>query len=150
LSAEKVDSNGAHELQGNWKLSKPSEAGGYVVQHVKFEIEIDDAAGNFVAKGSVEYYEAWKVNPGSDRTIYFGKYPADDTFAVRNLSANSSGCWTIRGSAQFYEGLKLPGDFGVGNAPMAGPILPSTKYGVTPMLPPNNTTSVNRTYTNFW
>ncbi len=149
LGAEKVPSPGQRELRGNWKLSQPSVEGGHVVQRVHFEIEIDDANGNVVAQQSGDYYEAWKVNAGKDRTIYYGKYPADDTFAWQ-VPANSHGYWTTTGSAQFYDGLKLPNTFGVGKAPMAGPILPSTQYGVTPMLPPNNTTPVNRAYTNFW
>lgn len=120
-----------------------------MVQRVHSEIEVDDADGNVVFRQSRDYYEAWKVNAGSDRTIYYGQYPADDTFAWRNLPANSSGYWTFTGSAQFYEGLKLPDTFAIGNAPLAGG-LPSTNYGVTPILPPNSTTPVNSAYTNFW
>jgi hypothetical protein len=147
LGAEKVPSQG--ELRRNWKLSEPSENGGYVVQRVHSEIEIDDADGNVVYRQSRDYSEAWKVNPGSDRTIYYGNYEADDVFAYRNLPENSFGYWTTTGSAQYYEGLTLPDSFAIGNAPMAQG-LPSTIYGVTPILPENNTTPVNRAYTNFW
>ena len=95
-----------------------------------------------------DYYEAWKVDATKSRTIYYGKYPADDRFAF-NLPAGLHGTWTMTGSAQFYEGLTLPPTFAVGNCPMAK-ILPSTNFGVTPSLPPNSTTPVIRRYTNFW
>lgn len=130
LRAREVSSRGQRALRRNWILTEPSEEGGYVIQHVHFEAQLVDSEGNVVAQQSGDYYEAWKVKAGSDRTIYFRKYPADDTFSWSNVPANSHGTGTITGSAQFYEGLKLPGTFRAGNAPFAGPILPSTPYGV--------------------
>jgi RHS repeat-associated protein len=116
--------------QIKWKLGKPSKTGGWIVQ------EITETNQN--GKPVAHYWEAWPVPAKSRFTIYHGDFSYDDAF-VGGPSGHK-----VAARATFYEGLKLPASFAVGNHPWAG-ILPSTT--ANPNLPTFNASSpVNRTW----
>jgi hypothetical protein len=96
--------------QIQWQLSAPSQAGGWIVQHVV-------TSGRKPSQYQ-DYYEAWQVLPGSQFSVYAdSEDPADDTFV---------GFSTVISSAAFYEGLNLPAGFIQNNPATAAGILYST------------------------
>jgi hypothetical protein len=141
--------NGDATTEIQWKLNQPSESGGWIVQNVTADIETIDEAGNLVSQENWDYWEAWRVDPGSTVTTFAATGdPVDDTFHIPAAAAGTSGTWTISGTARFYEGLSLPDTFDVGNVPQAG-ILFSTS--TDPHLPlANASPQVVHSYTNFW
>jgi hypothetical protein len=95
--------------QIQWQLSAPSQAG-WIVQHV---------VTSGVKPGQYQdYYEAWRVLPGSQNTVFADSDdPTDDTFA---------GFTSIIASAAFYEGQTLPANFIPNNPFTAAGMLYST------------------------
>ncbi len=112
-----------------WELAKPSTAGGWIVQ----EITVTDNNGNLYT----HFWEAWQVQANSKNTTLHKYISWDDKY-------NAPKGYTIRGSAAFYEGLKLPGSFVANTNPVAG-ILPATY--TNPNLPTKNATRpIKRTF----
>jgi hypothetical protein len=117
-----------------WVLDKASKKGGWIVQHVKTAFDVKDAAGAAVdVKAHVgvdpanwPLWEAWKVNAGKKVTTYAeGGDLADDAYGMPSFGA-TTGKYEITGTAEFYEGLKLPAAFAPDSTSPAG-ILPVTK-----------------------
>ena len=52
-------------LRLQWELSRPSDSGGWIVQHITSEADMFDAGGNLIGHAEWNYWEAWKVD--SDR-----------------------------------------------------------------------------------
>ena len=119
-----------------WKLDRPSPAGGWVVQKVDVTRNVEDCAGNTVTTGGLDtswypLWEAWQINPGQKVTTYaeLNNDREDDTYGSSTI-AGTKGTMTVTGSAEFYEGLTLPGSFTVTNAAPTW-ILPATNAAPT-------------------
>ena len=70
-------------------------------------------------------WEAWQINKDQNVTTYAeGGDKEDDGFGSDGMP-DTKGSYTIKGTAQFYEGLSLPSDFKVTNAAPTW-ILPAT------------------------
>ena len=113
-----------------WKLSGASPAGGWIVQHVKVTADITDKGGKVIAAGEDKdfgYWEAWQVNKGKAITTYAeGGDTADDTYAYPKSGDDTKGTIKVMGTAEFYEGLKLPSSFAADPSAPSG-ILPITR-----------------------
>lgn len=84
------------------ELSQPSPEGGVILQEMAIDVELTKPRQE---AQSTKYYEAFLVPPGA-----VAPFPATDTLAV-NPPMGTSGKASWRGSARFYEGLKLPPTF---------------------------------------
>jgi hypothetical protein len=120
---------GGYSWQIQWHLSDASPKGGWIVQKVDMAGEIS-AADRSLGTGweeHVPYWEAWKVNKGQSVTDYAeGGDPDDDLYQNPGYDADTAGQTEQTGSANFYEGLKLPSSFKVIPGHPAG-ILLTTK-----------------------
>jgi hypothetical protein len=119
-----------------WKLDRPSPAGGWVVQKVDVTRDVKDCAGNAVTTGGLNtawypLWEAWPINPGQKVSTYaeLNHDREDDTYASDEIPG-TKGSMTVTGSAEFYEGLTLPPAFTVTNAEPTW-ILPATNTAPT-------------------
>jgi hypothetical protein len=121
-----------------WMLDKPSPKGGWVVQQVGVTRNVKDCADKVSGpddSGGLNtawypLWEAWKVNPGKSVTTYAeGADTEDDTYS-QGLTKPTKGSVTVTGSAEFYEGLVLPGSFKVTNKAPTW-ILPATNAAPT-------------------
>jgi hypothetical protein len=108
-----------------WRLTAPSVAGGWVVQHMR--------AGNLQGE-QLNYWEAWSVSAGKSVTDLSAILGYDDANSIRG--------WAL-GVARFYEGLLLPPSFAAGNVDSAG-TAPATY--IDPKLPTNSATAPNSRY----
>jgi hypothetical protein len=124
---------GAYNWVIQWQLSDVSPAGGWIVQRVNMDGDIADGDDNPIATRwdpFVPYWEAWKVNAGQSITVFADGTEAsdaeDDTFANRGYGPNTKGQTEQTGSAEFYEGLTLPGAFQVIPGHPAGILLTTT------------------------
>lgn len=113
-----------------WKLSKNSEKGGWIVQ----EITDTDASG----KQTKHFWEAWQVPAKSQYTIYFPDRKDDTQSGLpKGMKVNAE--------ARFYEGLQLPSSFKPNNPATPSGILRSTT--LRPNLPTKTATApVNRAW----
>jgi hypothetical protein len=136
-----------------WKLSHPSKEGGYIVQHIQVDAQVTDLAGNAIPHpggiNGLDYWEAWRVEPGSDVTVYGAKGEYDDVFRVSSAGPGTHGVVEITAQARFYEGLTLPSDFVPMNPATAAGALPSTAVDPQLWLRPSSA-PVNRSYTVSW
>jgi hypothetical protein len=119
-----------------WKLDRPSPAGGWVVQKVDVTRDVKDCSDNAVTTGGLQtswypLWEAWQINPGQKVTTYaeLNNDREDDTYGSGSI-ADTKGSVTVTGSAEFYEGLALPSSFKVTNAAPTW-ILPATNTAPT-------------------
>jgi hypothetical protein len=110
-----------------WKLDKASPKGGWIVQKVDVESDIKKKNGTKVGTGFdawVPYWEAWQVMPGKDVTVYADGTEAtdcqDDTFSNPSFDDDTKGTMSEKGTAEFYEDLKLPASFKVDLTAPAG------------------------------
>lgn len=87
-------------------------ANGWIIQHVRFEGEIEDAAGNAVASNNagLEYWEGWQVVNGE---VFIGRQ-ADgngnhnqDTFQTISENAGTRGQVRIMGTVRFMPDYNL-------------------------------------------
>jgi hypothetical protein len=118
-----------------WTIDYKTDTGGWVVQKVELSHNIktcDDKP--FTPGGSnggfdpswYPVWEAWQVHKNKAVTTYAeGGDKADDTFGTDGMP-DTKGSYTIKGTAEFYDGLSLPSDFKVTNAEPTW-ILPATK-----------------------
>jgi RHS repeat-associated protein len=139
---------GAVNWEIQWKLSQNSPGGGYIVQDVLVVAARFDAAGNPTFNVDLRFWEAWRVEPGSDRTSSANSgFRYDDTFIFTgSRAASGSTSWTT--SARFYEGLELPPSFVRLGVKEAG-VLPATK--INPNLPLTDATPpVDRQFKREW
>lgn len=107
-----------------WHLSRASQKGGWIVQHV--DADFPRAHVHF------DYWEAWRVKPGASVTTLHRRFWYDDEFDT----AGEHG--TVHASAAFYEGLTLPPEFRVANPKTAAHLLRSTTND--PKLPTTDAT----------
>ena len=119
-----------------WKLDRPSPAGGWVVQKVDVARDVKDCTGNAVSTGGLDpawypLWEAWPINPGQKVATYaeLNNDREDDTYGSSTIP-DTKGTMTVTGAAEFYEGLTLPASFTVTNAAPTW-ILPATKTAPT-------------------
>lgn len=119
-----------------WKLDRPSPAGGWVVQKVDVTRDVKDCSGNAVTTGGLQtswypLWEAWQINPGQKVTTYaeLNNDREDDTYGSSSIPG-TKGTITVTGAAEFYEGLTLPASFKVTNAAPTW-ILPATNTAPT-------------------
>jgi hypothetical protein len=126
-----------------WQLSIPSIDVGYIIQ----DMIISDSDG-----GSVHYWEAWRVDPGSTVTTFAAAgFRWDDGYTYSGSLPGSSGSIIWNGSARFYEGLNLPSTFVPGGAGKPPGMLPATT--IDPELPTSTwraTSPVKRTLNDTW
>jgi len=143
-----------HEFDGSffwkitWILTTPSTSGGYVVQEINSNLSGAGSNGKQINK-MIHYWEAWHVSQGQINTdmITSQNYQFDDAFQVRPPGVGV-GVLKTNASARFYEGLKLPSTFQIGNVGYAGD-LPATY--IDPHLPLTKATEpVIRSYTVEW
>jgi hypothetical protein len=125
--------HGAYNWVIQWQLSDVSPAGGWIVQRVNMDGDIADGDDNPIATRwdpFVPYWEAWKVNAGQSITVFADGTQAsdaeDDTFANSGYGPNTRGQTLQTGSAEYYEGLTLPGAFQVIPGHPAGILLTTT------------------------
>lgn len=113
-----------------WTLDKPTKVGGWVIQKVELDRDVkksDGSAAPVVGLDPAWYpvWEAWPIHKDKDVTTYAeGGDRVDDTFSSSTQSG-TKGSLTVRGRAEFYEGLTLPAAFKVTNAAPTW-ILPAT------------------------
>jgi hypothetical protein len=139
------------EWKVQFKLASESEEGGYIVQHVHIDAYMSGLDGYPVSHrlNGVDYWEAWRVDPGSDVTTYGARGDYDDMYRVAASPPGTHGAVHITGTVRFYEGLDLPSDFIVRNPLTLGGILPSTN--VDPHLPLQNASApANHSYSLYW
>lgn len=115
-----------------WVLDKPSPKGGCIVQGVETAFDVKDSADKAVDvkattgvnPGNWPLWELWEVNKGQKVTTYAETGDtADDTYGMPEMGAKTKGSITIKGTAEFYEGLAKPASFKVTPGSPAG-ILP--------------------------
>jgi hypothetical protein len=122
-----------------WVLDKPSPKGGCIVQGVHTTIDVKDDKGAKVdvkTKTGVDpanwpLWELWEVKKGQKVTTYAETGDtADDTYAMPTMGAKTKGTISIKGSAEFYEGLARPSSFKATPGSPAG-ILPIMRSAPT-------------------
>jgi hypothetical protein len=122
-----------------WKLDRPSPAGGWVVQKVEVDRDVTDCDGNdspASVSGGLDpswypLWEAWQIRAGQKVTTYAqdNNDREDDTYGS-DSQPDTKGSLKVTGTAEFYEGLSLPADFQVTNAAPTW-ILPATNTAPT-------------------
>jgi hypothetical protein len=126
---------GTHRVK--WHLSNKSKSGGQIVQ----EITTTNKSGNQTS----QYWEAWPVSKGSQNTSYIDKGVYKD---YDDTSENNPAGTTVKASARYYDGLKLPDTFlpgREGGYPGSGDLKSTT---TDPHLSTDNATApVDRTWT---
>jgi len=138
VSGPKADDCGGFKWVVQWKLDKKTTKGGWVVQNVTYPHNIKTCDDKKFASGTggtfdpawVPFWEAWEIHKDQDVTTYAETGDLeDDTFGSCEIP-DTKGDQTIKGKAEFYEGLSLPADFkATGKAPSF--ILPATKTAPT-------------------
>ncbi len=122
-----------------WELDRNTTKGGWVVQKVELPYEVKDCSDKAVDPTKVgglqpswyPLWEAWQIHKGQKVTTYAeGGDTEDDTYANSGYSTSTKGSVTVKGTAEFYDGLTLPSAFKVTNKPPTG-ILPATKASPT-------------------
>ncbi len=119
---------GGAEWVVQWLLDHPTAKGGWVVQKVETTFDVKDCAGKDLdivkrTAGRVDpawwpLWEAWEIHSKQKVTTYAeGGDTADDTFGMPAMGDKSKGTITIKGTAEFYDGLTLPKDFVATNKP---------------------------------
>lgn len=123
--------SGAFSWVIQWVLDKPSPKGGCVVQGVETTFDVKDDKGAKVdpkTKGpdpaNWPLWELWEIHKDKKVTTYAETGDtADDTYGMPTMGAKTKGSITIKGTAEFYEGLAKPDSFKVTAGSPAG-ILP--------------------------
>lgn len=133
----------------NWKvafdLDEPSPKGGYIVQEVDVNLDRKNCDGTpHVSNYKTHFFEAWKVNPGQDVSIYREVNPLDydDKYQSPDLP-NTKGAIIVNSKLKFFEDATLPPDMIPNNKPAtpAG-ILPSST-GTPPFWDPSEAANHN-------
>jgi RHS repeat-associated protein len=95
--------NGGFQWFINWKLTEKAPSNGFVIQYIKFKADVKPVKPpQLVALEDIsDYYEAWPVTKGKDRTDYFGRTGFDDVFGIPSAQNGSSGTINATGIAIF-------------------------------------------------
>jgi hypothetical protein len=121
-----------------WELDQQTTKGGWVVQKIESPYDIKDCSDKAVDQAKLPFkpswypfWEAWQINKGQKVTTYAeGGDVEDDSYATGGTGEGTKGNRTIKGEAEFYDGLTLPTSFKVTNkAPTF--ILPTTASAPT-------------------
>ncbi|NQY05592.1 MAG: DUF4157 domain-containing protein [Flavobacteriaceae bacterium] len=109
-AAGSLSTRGSAEYGVQWSVPDKM-ANGWIIQHVKFEADITDAAGNPVGSnnGGIEYWEGWEVKNGE---VYVGRASGgskhrQDTFRSIDENAGTKGQVRILGTVRFIPGYNL-------------------------------------------
>jgi len=130
---------GAFKWVIQWELDKKTSAGGWVVQKLELAYNVKDCNGNAVdptTRGGPQpswfpFWEAWQIHKDQQVTTYAETGDVeDDTYGGDSPGDDTKGYFLATGTAEFYDGLRLPSSFKVTNKPPQG-ILPTTKSAPT-------------------
>lgn len=144
ISKKTVSSPTARDCGGfkwvvQWELDKKTTKGGWVVQKVELPYNVKDCGDKAVdptKAGGLQpswypLWEAWPIHKDQQVTTYAeGGDVEDDTYATNSPGSNTKGAVTLKGTAEFYDGLTLPSSFKVTNKAPAW-ILPATNSAPT-------------------
>ncbi|MEA2192735.1 MAG: hypothetical protein QOI73_2856, partial [Solirubrobacteraceae bacterium] len=121
---------GAFSWKVNFRLNRPSIAGGYFIQDLRIRRRATDCDGTALPDHSLtmHYWEAWRVQPGAreDELVANGTYDYADLYQLDAPGLNTKGTARYSGNVAFYEGLTLPATFVANNPATAAQALPST------------------------
>jgi hypothetical protein len=105
-AAVALSQRGAAEYKVQWAVG--GNKNGWVIQHVKFQGAVQDAAGPVVAKNSgLEYWEGWQTRNGN---VFIGSSAnahQTDTFRTISEDASTKGQVEIIGKVAFVDGYNL-------------------------------------------
>lgn len=128
---------GEFSWQVNFKLPKPSPAGGWFVQEVNVQRAATDCTGapDTANSHGSHYWEAWHVAPGGteDELVAAGTFNFADQYSMPASADGTSGTCSYTGRVKFHEGLTLPSTFIPNNPATFAQDLPSTT--INPHLP---------------
>lgn len=141
LSKKTVAGPTARECGGfkwvvQWELDKKTTKGGWVVQRVELPYDVKDCSDKSVDPKKIgglqpswyPLWEAWPINKDQRVTTYAeGGDVEDDTYS-NSTTSDTKGTTTVKGTAEFYDGLALPSTFKVTNKAPTW-ILPATNSG---------------------
>jgi len=137
--------DGSYDWRIKWKLSEPSQEGGWIVQEINFKLEALGADGIPLMQ-QAHYWEAWRVDRGqitSTSPLWW-----DDKFGANVRGVATSIHVVTTASARFYENLLLPPTFRPNSVLSAG-ALPATT--INPNLPLQGATQpLLRTFERKW
>lgn len=138
VSAPTASDCGGFKWVIQWELDKKTTKGGWVVQKVELPYNVKDCSNKAFdpRKGGLQpgwypVWEAWQIHKDQQVTTYAEKGDVkDDTYGTPGPGSDTKGSVTVKGTAEFYDGLTLPSSFKVTNkAP--GYILPTTTSAST-------------------
>jgi RHS repeat-associated protein len=106
---------GGFEWTIRWELDAPAMVpnpiawGGWIIQHVTETDEIKDCQNRGANPGPNKrnFWEAWPVQPGQQRTAFHTLSPHDDDY-VESPHPGTKGKIEIKATATYYDGLVLP------------------------------------------
>lgn len=112
--AKRLSDCGSCEYKVKWKITDSSKSG-WVVQHLKWDVDVKDCKGNPVSKPKnpkgLEFWEGWQVEGGQ---VYIGFKDAAgsnkhqvDTFRTGDEGEGTKGTITITGKVKFWENYNL-------------------------------------------
>jgi hypothetical protein len=105
-AAVALSQRGSAEYKVQWSVGGGKN--GWVIQHVKFQGAVQNAAGAATARNSgLEYWEGWQVRNGS---VFIGSSTGphqSDTFRTVSEDAKTKGQVEIIGKVAFVEGYNL-------------------------------------------
>lgn len=100
-----------------WELDKKTTKGGWVVQKVELSYDVKDCSDKAVDPTKrngpkphrFPFWEAWQINKNQQVTTFAeGGDVNDDSYDLVSPGSDTKGAITIKGTAEFYEGLTLP------------------------------------------
>ena len=106
-AAAALSQRGSAEYKVRWSVGGGKN--GWVVQHVKFQGAIQNAAGTAVAANNsgLEYWEGWQVRNGNVFVGSSANAHQADTFRTVSEAAKTKGQVAIIGKVAFIEGYNL-------------------------------------------
>ena len=121
---------GEFQWSVNFRLNRPSIAGGWFVQEISVRRRATDCDNNALPAQRItsHYWEAWRVRPGSrqDELVDDGSFNYADRYWMGSSGVNTKGSSRYTGNVAFYEGLTLPATFIPNNPATFAHALPST------------------------
>ncbi|MGD1845491.1 MAG: T9SS type A sorting domain-containing protein [Salibacteraceae bacterium] len=111
----------------NFELDAITQLGGWIVQEIEFQRNVDTCTGGSLQAESFHFWEAWKVNPGhAIQSLRVGGKPYDDAY-VGWSRPNTKGVIKITGKVKFFENVTLPATMKIFNPnTIAGELLSDT------------------------